>query len=101
MYIILYHCSSSVQLLFNQTATCQDGKVSACVVGFALYFALLGTSVISLMRINNHGSYLAPNNVTSHSFCVGVRHNYCFIQAVAEFFWAHYTVLAYSVLINS
>lgn len=89
---INHHSTFSTPLLFKQAATWQEGKdrerrvflVSACAPGFAPYFALRGTSVISLMRINNHGSYLALNSITSHSFWVGVQHNCCFFRAMAE-----------------
>lgn len=36
------------------------------------------------MRINNHGSYLALNNITSHPFWVRVQRNCCSGWAVAE-----------------
>lgn len=46
-------------------------RLCALGSGFTPYLAQRGTRVISLMRINNGGSYLALNNITSHPFGSG------------------------------
>lgn len=65
----------SSPLSFNQTAALHEGRVflvNVCPPGLALHFAQRSTNVISLMRINNRGRYLALNNITSHPCRVGV-----------------------------
>lgn len=60
------------------------------------------SGVFSLMRINNRGSYLAPNNTTTHSFYgSGVRRNCRLLRATAEISRAHYVALPYRVLIKT
>ena len=61
--------------------------VDACVClapGSVLHCGLRRTRVISLRRINSHGSYLALNHITSHPFWVGVQCNCCNFWAKAE-----------------
>lgn len=95
MYIIFYHSTSFFCLSAlspNEAVAGQRGKdrvggiLRECLAPriFALSFTHSGTSVISLMRINNHGSYLALNDITSHPFWVGVQHNCCFFWASAQ-----------------
>lgn len=60
------------------------------------------SGVFSLMRINNRGSYLAPNNTTTHScYWSGVQRNCRLLRAIAEISRAHYVALPYRVLIKT